>query len=394
MLKKKRMTEQEFLAEWEKSHKKPVEREKQNEWELARLQALGHWLVQRELEENAIEQKKETLARYNRFKRHINNHILERQYDTYVIKEPCFLPGIKPYTDKMFETEPVFKDMAGMTAIATVEQYEMQKTMAVVMSGVLAKGLSEESCNILLREMLREHEQEYIRMRQECQCGNPEKVVDLVQTTMREMVRGFLDQSWNYKRMFRFMGNQMNHVFYQSEDENDPEQQCFKEKFKEKDNENVMQQFQAIRRMTELSVWSQFSMEKLKDKSHEKDFFTPQELRDFLLGSYVSNELKKSFEKKALTKEALRFGQVQVQKNEMGGTEVVYGDEKLYEEMMKSESYKKLSQMSIGEIRKMLRKDAEMEKAQQQENVPVRQQEKAPVRQEDRVMVLKPQNYD
>lgn len=380
------MTEREFIAGWEKNNKMPEEKEQRKQWEIARALALGHWLVERELAERELEQKSEREASYDRVKRHINSHILEKQYGTYVLKETCFLPNLKAYDGPEPETENLFFELGDMTALALCAEFGMVGAFAEVMTDAMTKELPFEICDGIFKEMLTGHEEDYEKLNEEYQNKDPERMVDLVQSAMQEMVKGTLSPNWNYRRLIRFLGDQMNAVFYQMKDEKNERLRSFREKFKERDTGNVMQSFQALRRMTELTALGQQSVEILKNPLRENDYFTPQELKDFLIGSYVSNELKKCYERKDLTKEALRFGDVSIRTNKEGGKEVVYGDEKLYRDMTKSASYQKLSRMKIGEIRKMLKKEVEVEKR--------RHQEKAPVQKKDRVMGLKPQKYD
>lgn len=379
------MTEQEFLAQWEKNHARPQEKEKQKEWLKQRQQALGRWLMEQELERNDVDQKNEKERFRSRIKRHINSHILEREFDLNIVKEPCFLTDTIPYTEEMFDSGFITDGLEGLTALAQIANLGGLAELANTMGNAMVNATSPEGCDTIWKGMLESHKKEYVKMRRECQCGKPERMIDQLQLAMRGMVKGALAKDWNYNRLIKFTGERIEQVLYRDR-EHSPEMDCFLQKFKERDKDNVLREFNALRRMTELSALYQQTVAKLKDKAMEKEFFTGDELRDFLVGSVVSNELRKSYEQKKLTKEALRFGDVQSKTNRSGGCEVIYGDEKIYQEMIKSESYQKLSKMRIGEIRKMLKREMDVEIN--------RQKTPAPVKEKNRAMVLKPQNYD
>lgn len=375
-----------FLIQWEKNHPKPEEKNKLREWEKQREDALAHWSITWEAEKKESERVTEKENERRRVIRHINNHILEEQYQMNVVQDMCFLPGVKPYSPEQFETMPVISGMSVFAALAWLENFEQMGELAEAMGNAVRDNLPLEECDQIWKEMVALHKETYVKMRRESQCGRTEEMADLVKHAMQGLVKAALTPDWNYNRLIRFAGEQMVRTFYMTDDAKDPELRSFKNAFQACDTEHVMQSFQALRRMTELASLYHRCVEKLKDNACKNDYFTAQELRDFLIGSYVSNELKKSYEQKKLTTEAIQFGNIRTITNASGGVEVIYGDEKLYQEMKQSESYRKLTRMKIGEIRKMLKKEAEAETRHQQE--------KTPVQQKDRVMVLKPQKYD
>lgn len=359
------MSEKEFLAVWEKNHVRPEKKEDLPKWEHMRALALAYWRIEQEAEQKEREKKKEKEAFQERVKRHINYHMLEEQYDRNIVQEMCFLPGIEPYTGNTFDNSPVLPGMSGITALACIMDFDMLDTLANHISDAVLDDKPAQTCDQIWKGLLEPKKDSFVKLRRLSQCGKHEEMADLVHNAMQGIVKAALTPDWNYNRLLRFVGDEMVQTFYQMDDTTDPELKHFKETFHKKDKDQILQKFQALKRMTELMALYHKSVEKLKNPAMEQERFSKKELRDFLVGSYVSKELKKSYETGELTAKALQFGKIDIEKTSGGGNIIVYGDEALYQEMLHSKSYEQISQKSIGEIKKMLKKEVQEAKKEE-----------------------------
>lgn len=351
-------TEKEFLAEWEKYHKKPQQEELVTGWYKERDQALGHWRVEQEKEEKKLQREQES-AQQNRM---YGDQLTYKRVTGKAAEIPPYLQGVAPFDEARFEHADFSGGMELVTTLACLEDLAELDELAERMFKAMKMEAPDSAYEAIWKDMASRHKPDVIAVRQLSQRGQCVKLADKVQATLDHLVKDALTPNWKKLNLLHYVGEQMVKTFYTMDDSNNPELRNVRKTFQERDKGSVMQKFYALKRMTEILTVYEKITEKLKNKSFRRERFSEQELRDFLLGSYVSNELKKSITKKELTKEAMRFGVIHTKVNSAGGREVTYGDAEVFLELENTESYRKMQDMTIGDISDMLKNKLDQEK--------------------------------
>ena len=351
-------TEKEFLAQWEKNHSKPQKEELMAGWYKERDQALGLWRVEQEREEKKQRREQEASQKKKKYLDYLNYVRITGK----TAELPPYLQGVQPFDEMSFEQEDFSGGMGLATTLVCLENLAELDELSERMFKAMKTDAPESAYGAIWKDMATRHKADVISMRQLSQRGQCAKLADKVQVTLDHLVKDALEPNWKKMNLLHYVGEQMVKTFYTMDDSRSPELRNVRKTFQERDRNSVMQKFYALKRMTEILTVYEKITEKLKDRSLRKERFSEQELKEFLLGSYVSNELSKSITKKELTKEAMRFGVLHTKVNSAGGREVTYGDEEVVHELENTASYRKMQGMTIGEISDMLRNKLEQEK--------------------------------
>ncbi len=357
-----------FLAEWESQHPKPKKITELPGWYKERGYALGQWRREQEL----LDLKERREQEQNFQKKYVMDQIYYKHIKGDPKDLPPFMQGMVPFDETQFVTTDFSDGMAFFTTMACLEG--MEELLE------LAKRISppKDSYENICKDMANRHKDEVITMRRLCQRGLCSDVADRMQSQIETVISEALTADRERENLARFLGNQMVECFCHPEETMNPELRRFKKTFEERDKNHVQQGLYAVKRMTELSALYECTMEKFRHRECRQEHFTEQELKDFLLGSYVASELKKCREQKKLTKEALRLGEYHVIRTAGKGERVIFGDEEIFAELKKSDTYRQLEKMTIGEIDDMRHQLKRQEKPLVQEKIPVREK-KTPV---------------
>ena len=357
-----------FLAEWESQHPKPKKITELPGWYKERGYALGQWRREQEL----LDLKERREQEQNFQKKYVMDQIYYKHIKGDPKDLPPFMQGMVPFDETQFVTTNFSEGMAFFTIMACLEG--MEELLE------LAKRISppKDSYENICKDMANRHKDEVITMRRLCQRGLCSDVADRMQSQIETVISEALTADRERENLARFLGNQMVECFCHPEETMNPELRRFKKTFEERDKNHVQQGLYAVKRMTELSALYECTMEKFRHRECRQEHFTEQELKDFLLGSYVASELKKCREQKKLTKEALRLGEYHVIRTAGKGERVIFGDEEIFAELKKSDTYRQLEKMTIGEIDDMRHQLKRQEKPLVQEKIPVREK-KTPV---------------
>lgn len=348
-------TEKEFLEEWEQYHKKPQQEALLAGWYKERDEALGCWLMEREQEEKELLRAKEKESQNKMYGDRLGYEKLTGRKTG----DSSYLLGEQPYDEERFEHSVFSKGVELITVLVCLSSLMEIDELAERIFQASKLKEPQNTYEDIWKDMASRHKQDVIDVRCRSQRGQCVEMVDKVQSTLDLMVQNALAPNWKHMNLLHFVGEQMVKTFYTMDDTSNMELRSVRRTFRERDTDSVMQKFLALKRMTEiLSVYEKIT-EKFKDRFARKERLSEQELREFLLGSYVSNELKNSITQKELTKEAMRFGVLHTKVNSAGGMEVTYGDEEVAKELERTPSYQKMKDMTIGEISDMLHRKQE-----------------------------------
>ena len=369
---RKQQTELEFLAEWERYHRKPKEEALQAGWLKEREQALGYFRVAQEKKEKELRKSAEEEQHRNLI---LDQIYYKKKTGNPDIQLPPFLPGVSPFTEKQFDMTDFSEGMAMLTTLACLNHIGELAELAERLTTASKVQPPEKEYEKLWKDMASRHKEDVIALRQMSQRGRNNLLVDKVQSSMEQMMRASLTPDLKQMKLLDFVAEQLRKTVYTMDDSKDPELQAFRKAFKERDRSKLMLKFNALSRMTVLLNYYEAVLEKLKKPEFQREQLSQQELKDLVLGAYVSRELKKSIEQKALTKGALRLGTLRMEQLGEQGKKLHYGDEEILKELKKQDFYRELSGMTVREVASVMKKRDGCEK----HTAKVRKNEKRPM---------------
>ena len=350
------MTEREFLQEWEKGNQKPDSRYKNpdeyakemDKWERKRASALSNFLIE---EERKARQEEARRREKERYERQLNAQLLQKTQADEQNRQEMMQKEIEveeENREKLYTKEDlnIADYTQGVVMLASVA--------VLATAGKTGMFMGEKAADLgtALKEHMAEHRTDLLKMLN--QKNYAEYIADGVLETLGAVTQDTL-RSGNLKtKQMEFMQNEMVRIFQQPEHNIGFPERKIKHALLERDQGNQMQAFWAVKRMTELMSAFEYSKVLLADQARETEHFSEEELRDFMVGTFAMGELEKSRKADQLTEKALIFGKIRNVGHKSGYQEMRYGDDEIYEEIKKTDTYRKLKNMSLKEIRNML----------------------------------------